>query len=145
MFFGNYSHSLDNKGRMVVPSRFRQQIGENAKVYIIEGFEGCLSIYPEAHFLKLMEKLNSYEYTSMNDRQYIRNIYASIVELEVDSHNRISIPKATLEYYKINPDVKIVGVGDHFEIWNETEFEEARQKTSKNLGAIADKLGGKRE
>lgn len=145
MFFGNYNHNLDAKGRMVVPSKFRNQVGENAKVYIIEGFEGCLSIYPEQHFQKLMDKLQSYEYTSQNDRQYVRNIFASIVELEVDAHNRISLPKATLEYYKIDNDVTIVGVGDHFEIWNRLAFEENRQSTSKNLGTIADRLGGRRE
>lgn len=145
MFFGNFNHNLDNKGRMVVPSRFRPTVGEKAKVFIIEGFEGCISIYPQTHFDTLIEKLKSYEFTSSNDRAYLRNIYASIVELEVDSHNRLSLPKAVLDHYKISSDVTIVGVGDHFEVWNRSEFESYRSNTSQNLATIADKLGGHRE
>lgn len=145
MFFGTFYHNLDNKGRMVIPSKFRKTIGESAKVYIIEGFEGCLSIYPEQHFQTLITKLEKYQYTNSNDRAYIRTIYASIVEIEVDSNNRLSLPKAILDQYQIGTDVSVVGVGDHFEIWNQATFNEYRSTNSQNLSAIADKLGAARE
>ena len=145
MFFGNFNHNLDNKGRMVVPSKFRQEIGVSAKVYIIEGFEGCLSVFPENHFNTMIENLRKYEFTSSVDRSYLRNIYASVVELEVDSHHRLSLPKAVLDQYKMTSDVTIVGVGDHFEIWNRPAFETYRNNTSQNLTSIGDRLGGRRE
>lgn len=145
MFFGTFYHNLDNKGRMVIPSKFRKTIGENAKVYIIEGFEGCLSIYPELHFQTLVPELQKLQYTNKNDRSYIRTIFSSMVELEVDSHNRLSIPKSVLDQYQIGADVSVVGVGDHFEIWNKDIFENYRSTASANLSDIADKLGTRHE
>ena len=145
MFFGTFYHNLDNKGRMVIPSKFRKTLGENAKVYIVEGFEGCLSIYPEQHFNQLVASMQNLKYTNSNDRAYIRTIYASMVELEVDSSNRLSLPKAVLDEYQISQEVSIVGVGNHFEVWNQQTFKEYRSQTSQNLSSIADKLGGTRE
>ena len=74
MFFGTFNHNLDNKGRMVIPSKFRKSIGESAKVYIIEGFEGCLSIYPEEHFQTLIVSTQKLQFTNSNDRAYMRTI-----------------------------------------------------------------------
>lgn len=145
MFFGTFNHNLDNKGRMVIPSKFRKSIGESAKVYIIEGFEGCLSIYPEEHFQTLIVSTQKLQFTNSNDRAYMRTIYASMVEIEIDSHNRLNIPKSVLDQYKISSDVSVVGVGDHFEIWNQQAFEKYRTNASQNLSGIADKLGTPRE
>ncbi len=145
MFFGTFYHNLDNKGRMVIPSKFRKTLGETAKVYIIEGFEGCLSIYPENHFQTLMHNLEKLTYTNTHHRAYVRTILSSIVELEVDSHHRLSLPKAVLERYQIGDDVSIIGVGDHFEIWNSGSYESYRVDASSRLSEIADKIGEVRE
>lgn len=142
MFFGTFSHNLDNKGRMVIPSKFRHTLGESAKVYVLQGFEGCLSVYPESDFQSLLTTLQSHNYLNSTARDYLRVVYSSIVELEIDSHNRLSLPKAILDQYQIGNEVSIVGVGDHFEIWNAVTFEDYRKTTSQNLTKIGDKLTG---
>lgn len=142
MFFGTFYHNLDNKGRMVIPSKFRKSMGEASRVYMLEGFEGCLSVYPEEHFETLTQSLTQLKFTNSNDRAYVRHILSSIVEMEVDSHNRLSLPKAILDQFQISSDISIVGVGDHFEIWNKDTFESYRKQTSHDLSTIANNLSG---
>ena len=109
---------------------------------MLEGFEGCLSVYPEQHFETLTQSLTQLKFTNSNDRAYVRHILSSIVEMEVDSHNRLSLPKAILDQFQISNDIAIVGVGDHFEIWTKDTFESYRKQTSQNLSTIANNLSG---
>lgn len=128
---------------MVVPSKFREHVALGSKVYLLSGFDGCISIYPQAQFDTYMAKITSLNYHKSNDRAFTRAILASIVDLEIDSHGRISLPKAILTKYKINPSVTVVGVNDHFEIWNSKAFEDYENAANADLASLADQLEDK--
>ncbi|MDY6429573.1 MAG: division/cell wall cluster transcriptional repressor MraZ [Bacilli bacterium] len=116
IYFGEYSRTLDDKGRLQIPSRLNRS---NEKIfYMLRGFDGCISIYPEESFLKYIARLESLDYEDAQNRAKIRILLSSTNELSVDAHGRISLSKAILKDYSINKEVTIIGVLDHFEIWD---------------------------
>lgn len=138
MFFGTYTHNLDNKGRMVVPSKFRVVLGTLA--YVMRGYEGALEVYQQAAFDVLINKISTLNYTSKDARAYIRSRLASVVEIEVDDHGRIALPAKLLAEYKIGTQVNIIGVYDHFEIWDAKVWSEYSESSNQTLEEVAEKL-----
>ncbi len=116
MFFGNYQHALDNKGRLVIPSKMRDEAGD--LLYIMKGYEGCLSVFKQSAFQNEIQKINALPFNQKNARDYIRMQLSSVVELEVDKQGRIQLPTQLLSDYSIGKSVVVVGVVDHFEIWD---------------------------
>lgn len=142
MFFGSFEHTLDDKNRLLIPSRLRGQVG--SKLFIMKGYEGSLSIYPEAEFEKYLTKLESLPFESKISRDIERISLSSVFELEVDKANRIQIPTALINKYGITKDVVVVGVLNHIEVWslekwnaylkdNEAEFESKSEELLKNV------------
>jgi MraZ protein len=116
MFFGNYQHNLDSKGRLVIPAKMRDEAG--MYLYIMKGYEGCLSVFKESAFEKEIQKINTLPFNQKNARDYIRMQLSSVVELEVDKQGRIQLPTQLINEYKIGKSIVVVGVVDHFEIWD---------------------------
>ena len=139
MFFGNYSHSLDNKGRLVIPSKFRDELGNN--IFIMKGFDGALAIYKKDAFNEVVEELEKYSFLKKENRDYLRIKLASIVELEVDKNGRIQIPTAILTKYSISKNVTVLGSGDHIEIWSNEKFEQYISSIEDNYEELAEKIG----
>lgn len=134
MFFGSYDHSLDNKGRLMIPSKMRDYAG--SKVYIMKGFDGCLSIYREEEFQKQLESLSSLPFNQKSTRDVSRIALASVSELEVDSLGRIKLPIKLLSQYNIGKEVMVIGVLDHFEIWDRNAWD---KYTSENENSYESK------
>lgn len=142
MFFGSFEHSLDDKNRLLIPSRLRGQLGN--KLFIMKGYEGSLAIYPNEQFEKYLHKLETLPYESKLSRDIERISLSSVFELDVDKVNRIQIPTALINKYKITKEVVVVGVIDHIEVWskekweeylktNEAEFESKSEELLKNV------------
>lgn len=142
MFFGSFEHSLDDKNRLLIPSRLRGQLGN--KLFIMKGYEGSLAIYPNEQFEKYLHKLETLPYESKLSRDIERISLSSVFELDVDKVNRIQIPTALINKYKISKEVVVVGVIDHIEVWskakweeylktNEAEFESKSEELLKNV------------
>ena len=142
MFFGSFEHTLDEKNRLLIPSRLRGQLG--SKVFIMKGYEGSLSIYPEAAFSRYLEKLQSLPYESKLSRDIERISLSSVFELDIDRVNRVQIPTALVSKYSISKEVVVLGVIDHIEIWskdkwekylkdNEADFEVKSEELLKNV------------
>ncbi|MBO8461234.1 MAG: division/cell wall cluster transcriptional repressor MraZ [Firmicutes bacterium] len=138
LFFGSYEHNLDNKNRVMLPSKFRSMIKGN--LFCMTGFEGCLSLYTEDDFNKLSQKLSQYSFNSKAEREYIRTIYASVIELEIDKVGRILLPTSIVNKYGIPKTVSIIGVGDHLEIWDTNKWNEYNKNSEKNFDMIAEEL-----
>lgn len=138
MFFGSYSHTLDNKGRLVIPSKMRNEAG--GRLYILKGYEGSLSVYKEADFQILTDALHNLPYNQRDSRDVQRIALASVVELEVDAQGRIQLPSRLLTDYKISRSVVVVGVINHFEIWDASAWEKYLQQNEKDYEAKAEKL-----
>ncbi len=138
MFFGSYSHTLDNKGRLVIPSKMRNEAG--GRLYILKGYEGSLSVYKEADFQILTDALHNLPYNQRDSRDVQRIALSSVVELEVDAQGRIQLPSRLLTDYKISRSVVVVGVINHFEIWDASAWEKYLQQNEKDYEAKAEKL-----
>ena len=116
MFFGLYEHSLDDKNRLMIPRKMREESG--IKVFILKGFDGALSVYKSVTFEKMVQEIETLPFNLKNSRDYIRIALASACELDVDKQGRIMIPTLLINKFHIEKDVVVIGVGDHFEIWN---------------------------
>ena len=145
MYFGYYEHSLDDKGRLMIPAKLREGLSGGSPLYVLKGFEGCLSIYNEISFMKLSEKLSSLPYEDKEARSYIRNLLGSVVQLNVDKLGRIQIPTLVLTKFNISRQVAVIGVGDHFELWDLAKYQEYEADNSKKFEDVADKLVNKDE
>ena len=138
MFFGNYSHSLDEKGRLVIPRKMREELGN--KIFIMKGFDGALAIYQESAYARVMEELQKYSFNKKENRDYLRLKLASIVDLDVDKMGRVQLPTAVLGKYNISKDVVVLGAGDHIEVWDKARYEEYISSIEDNYEDIAERL-----
>ena len=140
MYFGYYEHNLDDKGRLMIPSKLREGLVSGSPLYVLRGFDGCLSIYNESAFTKLYSSLEEYSYNDKNARSYIRALLSSVTQLNVDKLGRIQNPTTILGKYQIGREVSIIGVGDHFEVWDRKFYKEYEDKNSDAFEEIADQL-----
>ena len=140
MYFGYYEHSLDDKGRLMIPSKLREGLISGSPLYVIRGFEGCLSIYNENTFNQLYEDISKLSYNDKTARNYIRNVLGSVVILNVDKLGRIQIPASVLSRYNISKNVAVLGVGDHFEIWDLETYQNYQNDNEESFEESADKL-----
>lgn len=116
MFFGQYEHTIDAKGRLTIPSQFRELVTNG--VYVTQGFDFNLTVYPKDLFEKISEKINKLSFTDSDARSLRRFIFANTAKLEFDTAGRILIPVFLKEMAGIDSVVIIVGTGDNFEIWS---------------------------
>jgi MraZ protein len=134
-FFGTYSRTLDEKNRLQLPSKLVEQ--KNGHYFVLRGFEGCLSIYEEAEFQKLLEKLQALDYLDETNRAYVRLAAASANELDVDSHGRLCLGQQLVDDYRIGKSVTVIGVLDHFEVWDATSYAKYLLEHSSSYEALA--------
>jgi MraZ protein len=119
-FFGTFERTLDEKNRLQIPSKLVKEMP--SRFYVLKGFEGCLSIYEEAEFNALLSKLESLSFLNETARGYIRLASASASEFDVDSHGRITLSSELAKTYHIGSEVTLIGVLDHFELWDKTSY-----------------------
>lgn len=139
MFFGYFEHNLDDKGRLVIPSKMREEAG--SVVYIMKGYDGALSIFKASAFKKMVEEAEDIPFTKRNTRKYLRIQFGSTCEMEVDKQGRVQIPNQLLTKYNISKEVIILGVGDHIEVWNRETYFKYEQEADDAFEDIAEELG----
>ena len=122
MFTGEYQHNVDLKGRLIIPSRFRDQLGE--KLTVTRGLDGCLFVYDNSEWETFEKKLQTMLMGRKDSRNYARFFLAKASEVEVDKQGRILIPQKLREYAGLEKDVVMVGVGNRVEIWNKDTWED---------------------
>ena len=140
MYFGSYEHSLDEKGRLLIPRQLKNGLSEGTHLYIMKGFEGCLSVFNESEFLALSQECSTLSFNKKNSRDYLRLMLSSVIELVVDKVGRIQLPSSTLNKYQIGRQLTIVGVGDHFEIWDREKFNKYQDEANERFEEIAESL-----
>ena len=140
MYFGYFEHILDDKGRLVLPRKMREGLSEGSTLYVLKGFDGCLSVYNESDFQKLVEEVSNISYNKKNSRSYLRVVLGSVVELTLDKVNRVQLPAQILNKYHIGKNVSLLGVGDHFEIWDLNAYKVYEAEAMKNFEEVAEKL-----
>ena len=141
MFFGSYNHTLDEKGRLMIPRKMREQVG--GVLYIMQGYDGSLSLYTETRYQALVEEYSRLSFNQSKVRDYLRLQFASTFEIEVDKLGLIQLPTALLGKFNISRDVMVLGIGDHIEIWDKTKYEDYENVKRNEFDAIAEEISSK--
>lgn len=139
MFFGSFEHSLDDKNRLMIPRKMRESISD--KLYIMKGFDGAISVYEEAAFQNLMQKLTTFDFNHKDARSYLRTQLANTFELEVDKLGRVQLPTALVNKFNIGKEVVVLGAIDHIEIWDKQAFDNYQNDNEPKFEDIAENLG----
>jgi MraZ protein len=135
-FRGEYSHSIDAKGRLIIPAKFRELLGDS--FVVTRGFDGCLFVFAQEGWDRFEEKLNSLPMDKPETRQIVRFFMAGANDVEVDKQGRILLPATLIRYAEIDKEAVIAGVGNRIEIWNKQKWEDA--STFDNIDDIAAKM-----
>ena len=138
MLSGEYRHSIDLKGRIIIPSRIRDEMG--SRIVITRGLDGCLFGYNEKNWNQIMEKLNTLPFTKRDARNFTRFMTSGAITLEFDKQGRINIPNYLNEYANLSRDVVIVGVINRIEIWSKEKWEEFMNNNVESLSDISENL-----
>ena len=136
MFMGEYNHSIDAKGRLIIPSRFREELGE--EFVLTKGLDGCLSIYPKKEWEAFEQKLSQLPLTNKNARAITRFFVAGAAPCELDRQGRILVPATLREYAGLEKDVVLTGNLNRIEIWSKQRW--AENSNYDDMDAIAEGL-----
>lgn len=121
VFIGEYQHCLDEKGRVTVPSKYRDQLGEH--FILTKGLDGCLFIYPLDEWNLFEQKLKNLPLTNMNARKFIRFFLSGAVECSPDKQGRILIPNSLRVYSEIEKDIVFIGMSNRIEVWSQMKWD----------------------
>lgn len=138
MFMGEYHHSLDEKGRIIIPSKFRDELGES--FVLTRGLENCLFVYAMEEWNKIVENLKKLPFTKKDARNFTRFFLSGATVVELDKQGRINITSPLMSYANLEKECVIVGVNDRIEIWSKTKWENFFDENSENLSDIAENL-----
>ncbi|MBR1743753.1 MAG: division/cell wall cluster transcriptional repressor MraZ [Lachnospiraceae bacterium] len=120
MFMGQYEHSIDTKGRIIIPAKYRDELGES--FVVTHGLDGCLFLYPEAEWQSFVEKLKALP-SNQSTRKIQRQFLSKAMEVTIDKQGRILIPVLLREEASLEKEVVFVGMMNRVEVWDKTELE----------------------
>ena len=138
MLIGEYTHSIDDKKRISLPSKFRKEVGK--KLVATYGLENCLFLYPLKEWDKISEEIGKLGMLKSDTREFNRFMFGGAVEIEVDSLGRILVPEHLREFGKIESKAVFIGVHKRIEIWNEKRWSEYKKKVVAQADSLAEKL-----
>ena len=138
MFMGEYSHTIDSKGRLIIPAKFRECMGES--FVVTQGLDGCLFGYADEAWKALEQKVMNLPLSSERARKFSRFILGSAVQAEIDKQGRILLPPKLRNVAHLTKDVVLVGLGDRIEIWNKELWEE--KSTYEDTAELAEEMEG---
>ena len=138
MFIGEYSHNLDDKGRLAIPAKFRNQIKKGAVV--TRGLDNCLFLYTKTEWEKLAEKLATLPISQANSRAFSRLMLAGAMDVEVDKQGRVILPEYLRRFAGLKKEVVLAGLYSRVEIWDSEQWNAYKSQTEKESGSIAERM-----
>ena len=138
MLIGEYEHSLDVKGRLIMPAKLREDMGE--KFIITKGLDGCLFGFSQNEWTNFEEKLKTLPLTNKNARDFVRFFLSGAIECEIDKQGRFLIASNLREYANMEKDVVIIGVGTRLEIWNRDKWKTYNSDENISADEIAENM-----
>lgn len=140
MFIGEYNHSLDEKGRLAIPTKFRALLKSGAVV--TKGLDNCLFLYSKKEWNQIAEKLAALPFNKANDRALARHFLAGAMEVDFDNQGRINLPEYLRSFASLKKKTVVAGLYNRLEIWDETAWNIYKQATDKESNTIAEALEG---
>jgi len=138
MFMGEFQHSVDEKGRMIIPAKFRDALGST--FVMTRGLDQCLFVYPMSEWAIMEQKLKSLSLMKSDARAFTRFFFSGAVECELDKQGRVNIPSNLREHAKIEKDCVVIGVATRVEIWSKDAWEAYSRQSEDSYNEIAEKL-----
>ena len=138
MLMGEFHHNIDDKGRLIIPSKFRSELGE--RFIITRGLDKCLFIYSLNEWNKIIDKLSTLQFTKKNVRAFERAFIGGASTIEFDRQGRINITSPLVHYANINKECVIIGVNERLEIWSKEEFDNYMKANEESLEEITEGL-----
>lgn len=139
MLIGEYTHSIDSKKRLSLPSRWRKELGK--KLVVTRGLDNCLFVYPLKEWQKITEKVGQLPLGQADTRSFNRFFLSGAVEVEVDKIGRILVPDFLKGFAKLENKVVLAGIHDRVEIWDENKWNEYKKRIENEADSLAEKLG----
>lgn len=138
MFIGEYEHTLDTKGRIIIPSKFREDLGE--EFVMTKGLDNCLFVYPKSEWSVLEEKLKTLPLTNRDARAFIRFFFAGASECSLDKQGRVTIPGNLRKHSKLEKDAIVIGVSTRMEIWSKDEWTNYNEDENLSYESISERM-----
>ena len=138
MFMGEFHHNIDEKGRLIIPSKFRNDLGK--KFIVTRGIEKCLFIYSLDEWNNIVSKLKELPFTRKDARTFMRMFLSGATECELDNNGRINIPTPLTNYASLEKECVVIGVNERLEIWSEEGFNDFFNTNIDNFDDIAEGL-----
>ena len=138
MFMGEYSHTIDTKGRLIIPSKFREELGET--FVVTKGLDGCLFVFSDEEWKAFESKLKSLPLTNKNARQFARFFLAGATPCELDKQGRILLPATLREFAGLEKDVVLTGMLNRIEIWSKEKWNENNSLDDVAMDEIAEQM-----
>lgn len=142
MFMGEYQHSMDAKGRVIIPAKFRESLGE--KFVATRGLDNCLFVYPMHEWSILEKKLTSLPLTSKNARTFVRFFFSGATESDLDKQGRVSIPANLRNYADLEKNIVIIGLANRIELWAKEKWDiylDSAEDSYEDIAAAMEELG----
>ena len=138
MFMGEFHHNIDDKARLVLPSKFREELGDS--FIVTRGLEGCLFVYSQTEWKIFEDKLRTFPLTNKDARALIRFFLAGAMECEIDKQGRFLIPSNLREFAGLEKEVVVIGVLDKIEIWSKDKWLKYSEEENNSADEIAEKM-----
>lgn len=138
MFIGEYHHTIDEKGRIIIPAKFREELGTS--FIVTRGIENCLFVYSLDNWANITNKLNSLPFTKKDARTFNRFFMSGATSVELDKQGRININAPLVDYAKLIKDCVVIGTGDRLEIWSQELWNSFFDSTKDSMSDIAENL-----
>lgn len=138
MLIGEYQHNIDAKGRLIMPAKFRTDLGE--RFIVTRGLDGCLFGFPMSSWDVIQEKLAQLPVAKKDARAFTRFFYSAATEVEVDKQGRINLPANLIDFAKIDKECRVIGVADRIEIWSGEQWEKFADIAQENFEDIAEDM-----
>lgn len=138
MFIGEYHHTIDEKNRIIIPAKFRGELGK--EFIVTRGIENCLFVYSLENWAKITTKLNTLPFTKKDARTFNRFFMSGATSVELDKQGRVNVTAPLIDYANIVKDCVIIGTGDRLEIWAQEAWNDFFNSTKDSMSDIAENL-----
>ena len=138
MFMGEYAHNIDKKGRIIIPAKFRDELGES--VIITRGLDGCLAVYTLTQWEKIYEQLMQLPSTKKDARMFVRMMTSKAAECEIDNQGRVLLPSSLIKLATLEKECMVIGAANHVEIWAKEAWDPVDEEGSATFEEIAENI-----
>lgn len=138
MFIGEYLYTIDKKGRINIPAKFRENLGE--RFFLTKGLDNCLFVFPESEWNNFENKLKQLPLTNKNARAFVRLFFSGATECSLDKQGRVTIPQNVREFSQLEKEVAIIGVSTRIEIWSKNSWDKYNDTANISYDDIAEQM-----